>query len=92
MRVISDVETLNGEHGASAIRVIASGERSWCASTSRCDSARISSSSWTTESGGSPPSFTDSDIEPRVGWNRMPRSRAAATSAAIRSPAPRGCT
>ena len=27
--VISDVETLNGEHGASAIRVIAAGERSW---------------------------------------------------------------
>ena len=45
------------------------------------ESARISSSSWTTESGGSPPSLTDSDIEPRVGWKRMPRSRAAAISA-----------
>ena len=29
------VETLNGEHGASAIRVIAAGARSWCAATSR---------------------------------------------------------
>ena len=40
--------------------------------------ARISSSSWTTESGGSPPSFCDSDIDPRVGWNRTPTSSAAA--------------
>ena len=35
VRVISDVETLNGEHGASAIRVIAGGDRSWCAATRR---------------------------------------------------------
>jgi len=50
-RVTSDVETLNGEHGASAMRVMAVGERSWWSSTRRCESARISSSSWTT--GGS---------------------------------------
>ena len=40
-----------------------------------------SSSSWTTESGGSPPSFCDRLIDPRVGWNRMPSSVAAAISA-----------
>ncbi len=40
--------------------------RSWWASTSRTDSARIVSSSCTTESGGRPPSFCDRLIEPRV--------------------------
>ena len=61
------------------------------AATAASLSARIVSSSCTTLSGGRPPSFSDSDIEPRVGWKRMPRSRAAAISAPSRSPAPRGC-
>jgi hypothetical protein len=38
-------------------------------------SDRIRSSSCTTESGGSPPSFFESDIEPRVGAKRMPNRR-----------------
>ena len=60
------------------------------APTSRSESARISSSSCTTESGGRPPSFCDRLIEPRVGWKRMPSSAAAAISAVIRSPRPGG--
>ena len=84
--------TENGEHGASATRTIAPGAGSWCRPTSRSESARISSSSWTTQSGGSPPSFSDRLIEPRVGWKRSPTSPAAAISAEIRSPPPRGCT
>ena len=90
--VISSVDTENGEHGASAICTIAPGERSWNATTRRSESARIASSVCTVESGGSPPSLALSDIDPRVGWNRTPRSAAAATSAAIRSPPPAGCT
>ena len=92
MAVISPVDTENGEHGASAIRSIDVGDASWCASTSRWESARISSSVCTTESGGSPPSLTDRDIDPRVGWKRIPSSWAAPISALMRSPAPRGCT
>ena len=42
-------------------------------------------------SGGRPPSFSLRLIEPRVGWNLMPSSVAAAISAPSRSPAPRGC-
>src|SRR6516164_955798 len=84
--------TLNGEHGASATRIIAPQLGSWWARTRRSLSASTSSSSWTTESGGSPPSLADRVIEPRVGWNRSPTSRAAAISADHRSPAPRGAT
>ena len=49
--------------------------------TSRSDSARIVSSSCTTESGGRPPSFCERLIEPRVAWKRMPSSCAAVISA-----------
>src|SRR5215472_4535293 len=92
VRTISSGLTLNGEHGASATRTMAPQPGSWCAATSRSLSASTSSSSCTTESGGSPPSLTDSVIEPRVGWNRRPTSRAAAISADHRSPPPRGAT
>ena len=71
VRTISCSVTLNGEHGASAIRVIAPHARSWWRCTASSLAARIESSSSTTWSGGSPPSFCDSDIEPRVGWNRI---------------------
>ena len=54
--------------------------------------ARISSSSATTSSGGSPPSLALRLIDPRVGWKRIPRSRAATIEAPRRSPAPRGGT
>src|SRR5215469_9274428 len=84
--------TLNGEHGASATLTIAPHPGSWWARTRRSLSASTSSSSWTTESGGSPPSLADRVIEPRVGWNRSPTSRAAAISADHRSPPPRGAT
>ena len=86
------IVTENGEHGASAIRTMAPGALSWCCATSLSESARISSSSCTTESGGRPPSFWDRLIEPRVGWKRTPSSRAAVISAEIRSPPPRGWT
>ena len=74
------------------MRTIAPHGGSWWRPTSRSLSARISSSSWTTESGGRPPSFTERLIEPRVGWNRSPNSWAAVISAEMRSPAPRGWT
>ena len=90
VRTISSSVTLNGEHGASATRVIAPHDRSWWRRTASSLAARIESSSLTTSSGGRPPSFSDSDIEPRVGWKRMPRSRAASISAVSRSPAPCG--
>ena len=90
VRRISSGVTENGEHGASATRTIAPGAGSWCNATNRSESARISSSSCTTSSGGRPPSFTDRLIDPRVGWKRKPSSRAASISAPIRSPAPRG--
>ncbi len=92
MARISSGLTENGEQGASAMRTMAPWEGSWWAATSAAEALRISSGSWTIESGGSPPSFTDSDIDPRAGWNRMPSARAAAISAEIRSPAPRGWT
>src|SRR6266480_7787730 len=84
--------TLNGEHGASATRTMAPQPGSWCAATSRSLSASTSSSSCTTESGGSPPSLAEIVMEPRVGWNRRPTSRAAAISADHRSPPPAGAT
>ena len=84
--------TENGEHGASAMRTIAPHDGSWCWATRRSESARIVSSSCTTESGGRPPSFWDRLIEPRVGWNRMPSSVAAVISAVMRSPPPAGWT
>ena len=90
VRTISASVTVNGEHGASAIRVIAPWARSWWRATASSQAARISSSSATTSSGGRPPSFCDSDIDPRVGWKRTPRSRAASISADSRSPAPCG--
>ena len=75
----------NGEHGAIAIRVIAPNDgscqrsiaASLAASTASCDS--------TTSSGGSPPADWPRSIDPRVGWNRTPTSRAARISAASRS-------
>ena len=84
--------TENGEHGASATRTIAPGSGSWCRATASSLAARMASSSCTTESGGSPPSFCDSDIDPRVGWKRTPRSRAASISADSRSPPAAGWT
>ena len=92
VRFIRSGDTENGEHGASATRTIAPHDGSWCSPTSRSLSASTSSSSWTTESGGSPPSLTDSVIDPRVQWNRMPSSRAAVISADHRSPPPDGAT
>ena len=47
-------------------------DRSWWRATSRSLSARISPSSWTTESGGRPPSFSDRAHRPAVGWKRIP--------------------
>ena len=79
--VIRAGETLNGEHGASATRSMEAGDGSWNAATSRSESASTASSSCTTESGGRPQSFSDTVIDPRVGWNRSPTSRAAVISA-----------
>ena len=62
----------NGEHGASAMRICAPGFGSWNSFSTRSLSARISSSSCTTLSGGRPPSFCDRFIEPRVIVMRMP--------------------
>ena len=58
---------MNGEHGANATRTIAPTERSWWAATAASDAARMVSSSSQTESGGRPPSFSETLIEPRVG-------------------------
>ena len=91
VRTISSGLTVNGEQGARAIRTMAPGAGSWWRATWRSLSARISSSSSTTLSGGRPPSFSDRLIEPWVGWNRMPSSPAAVMVAVSRSPAPRGC-
>ncbi len=52
---------------------------------SRSESLRMRSASWTTESGGSPPSDRPRDMLPRVGWKRMPRPDAASISIAMRS-------
>ena len=75
-RVISAGETLNGEHGASAIRSIDAGDavvvRRDQPLASRRGSRRRPGPR---ESGGRPPSFSDSVIDPRVGWNRRPSSR-----------------
>ena len=59
---------------------------------SRSVSARISSASSTSESGGRPPSDSPRSIDPREGTRRTPSSRAAVISASTRSPAPRGKT
>jgi hypothetical protein len=78
--VISRRVTENGEHGASAMRICAPGAGSWNSFSTRSLSRRIVSSSWTTSSGGRPPSFFERFIEPRVTVIRRPTSRAASTS------------
>ncbi len=80
------VVTEKGEQGATTTRTIAPGSGSWWAPMARSVSARISSSGWTTESGGSPPSFSDRLIEPREAWKRMPTSAAARTWSSIDEP------
>ena len=77
-RIRSSV-TENGEHGATPIRSIEPGDGSWCSSRARSVPASAASVVSTTESGGSPPRLCPRSIDPRVGWNRRPTSRAAAT-------------
>ena len=89
---ISSPVTEKGEQGASAMRVMASGAGSWKASMAASEAARIASRSSTISSGGRPPRERPRSIEPRQGWKRTPRSRAASISTARRSPAPRGKT
>ena len=84
--------TENGEQGAIPIRSIESGPGSWWASTAAAVAARMASRSSTTWSGGSPPRERPRSIDPRVGRNRRPISRAASISAPSRSPAPWGKT
>ncbi len=74
---MSDSETVKGLHGPMVRRRMESGEGSlnfWIAASV---SARMRSSSWTHVSGGSPPSFFDMDMDPRVGAKRTPISAAA---------------
>ena len=89
---ISSPVTVNGEQGATAMRVIESGAGSCQRSIAACEAARIVSWSSTTESGGRPPADCPRFIEPRVGWKRTPIRRAARISASSRSPAPAGNT
>lgn len=56
------------------------------------ESAMISSTVWTTLSGGRPPSFLERSMLPREANIRMPSSSAAANWAPSRSPAPAGKT
>ena len=90
MRRIRSSLTENGAHGASANRSIARGRGSWYSRISRRLSARIVSSSWHTTSGGSPPWLLPRLIEPRVGWKRIPSSRAAWISASMKRSWPCG--
>ena len=71
-------ETEKGEQGARETLRIASGALSWYLAIVASHSARMRSSSCTTESGGRPPSFFERDMEPRVGAKRRPSSEAAA--------------
>ena len=89
---ISSPVTENGEHGATAICSIASGDGSWCASIAATVPASAVSIDSTTESGGSPPSEAPRSIDPRVGWNRSPIRRAASIVAPSTSPPSRGNT
>ena len=57
LSLISRLSTENGEQGASAMRICAPGFGSWNSFSTRSLSARIVSSSCTTQSGGRPPSF-----------------------------------
>ena len=82
--------TEKGEHGATPILSIESGDGSWNFSIAAWVAAMIASRSSTTSSGGRPPALAPRSIEPRVGWNRRPTSRAASTVAASRSPPPAG--
>ena len=91
-RCISEVVTLNGEHGASAICTIAPGDGSCQRAISRSLSARMVSSSCTTLSGGSPPSRCDRFMLPRVSTTRMPSRWAASASMSIASSSPAGKT
>ena len=89
---ISSLVTLNGEHGASATRTMASGAGSWKRSIASAQAWRIASRSSVTSSGGRPPWDFPRSMLPRHGWKRTCSSRAASTSIASRSPAPRGKT
>src|SRR5690606_41721905 len=71
--------TENGEQGASATWICAPSPRSWYVATSRRESSRMVSASWTTDWGGRPPSSCPRLIEPRVRCARTPRRRATAT-------------
>ena len=64
--------TLNGLHGASAMRTIAPWLRSWCRATAASLAARISSSSATTSSGGRPPSFCSGSSNRAWGGSACP--------------------
>ncbi len=77
VRRIRSSLTEKGAQGARATRVRAPGRGSWCSRISRSESARMAASSWQHSSGGRPPWLRPRLIEPRVGWKRMPSSRAA---------------
>ena len=76
----SSVVTEKGEQGASTIRHIEKGSGSWYLAIRRSQSFRITSGSWTTSSGGRPPPDRPRLMLPRVGWKRMPISRAVSIS------------
>ena len=86
-QVLADRE---GRAGREADARIARGRGSWYSRISRRESARIAASSWQMSSGGSPPPLGPRLIEPRVGWNRIPRSRAARISASMSRSLARG--
>lgn len=64
------VVTENGEHGATAICRMESGEASCHLLIASSVAAIATSVSSTTESGGRPPDDVPRSIEPRVGWKR----------------------
>ncbi|GAA4901731.1 hypothetical protein HNR25_004913 [Streptomonospora salina] len=84
--------TVNGEHGATATRVIASKEGSWWASTAASVAASASCVDSVTASGGRPPAERPRSIDPRAGSSRIPTARAASTSAAAVAAGSRGNT
>ncbi len=84
--------TENGEHGATPMRSIESGDGSWWRSIAAAVASRIASISSTTWSGGSPPRLWPRSMEPRVGRKRSPTVRAASISAPSRSPPSAGKT
>ena len=84
--------TEKGEQGARATCRMDPKDGSWYASMTRAESFMISSTVWTTLSGGRPPSLRERSMLPREANIRAPSSSAAANWVPIRSPQPAGNT